>query len=46
MAEHAFTHAAIILRSVAENLADEKLREGLLKAAQRLENDSYTTRMA
>jgi hypothetical protein len=45
MTEHAFRHAAAILRSVAENMLDEQLRERLLKAAQRLEDDSYRTRL-
>ena len=45
MTRAALTHAATVLRSAAHDLVDEELRQRLLKAAQRLDDESHSVRM-
>ena len=45
MTRAAFTHAATVLRSVAQDVLGEELRDRLLKAAQRMDDESHRVRM-
>ncbi len=45
MTRAALTHAATVLRSVAHDVLAEELRDRLLKAAQRLDDESHRVRM-